>query len=100
MLRPGFAEGDQRCRLGQSVNMRQLPAELSLDQLYCCCRGWRPGREQPNAAWRPGADFVWRIRNADEHRRSGAEHRDVLVLDQLEDLPWFYAPQTDICHAT
>src|SRR6516165_6419124 len=79
--------------------MSQLPAKLSLDQLYGC-RGWRgPGSEQSNTARRPGPKFFRRVRYADEHCRSGAEHRDVLVLDKLKNLPWFDTPQAYICHA-
>ena len=79
--------------------MRQLPAELSFDQLYRYRCGWCPGSEEPNTARRIGPEFFWRVRYADEHCRSGAKHRDVLVLDKLEDLPWFDAPQAYICHA-
>jgi hypothetical protein len=92
VLQQGFAEGDQRRRLGHSINMGQLPPELALDQLDRRRRGRCPGREQPDARRRPRPDVVRRVRDADEHRRSGAKHRDLLVLNELEDQPRFHLP--------
>ena len=85
MLRPRLTERDQGCRLREAVDMGQLPPEIAFDQFNRRRCGRRTRREQTNTARRVLAEFFRRVRNADQYRRCGAEHCDVLIPNELVD---------------
>src|SRR5687767_4426176 len=50
ILRPPLADGDERRGLGETVNVRDLPAELAVDALYCRGGRRRAGRDHAKPA--------------------------------------------------
>src|ERR1700694_3520721 len=45
MLWTWLADGDERCRLGQAIPLRDLPSEFALDSLDGCRGWWRACRQ-------------------------------------------------------
>src|SRR5499433_1059562 len=94
-----LAEGDERRRLGEAVDLRQFPAEFAFDQLDGGGSRRGTGREEADAARNPSPEFRRRVGDAYQHRRRSAEHGDALVADQLEDQFRLDPAQADIGHA-
>ena len=77
MLGPRLADGDERRGLGQAVDVRDRPAELALDPLD---RRAPPAARRRSRTRTPSARAAralgGRVRDADQHGRRRAQHRD------------------------
>ena len=61
MLRARLANGDERRRLGESVNMGDGPAQIFLKSLNGISCGRRTGRDNVNSFRREAAEVLRRI---------------------------------------
>ena len=84
VLGPRLANRNERCRLRQPVHVREPPAEVALDPLDGRCGRGRAGRDDADVSRRFASNVLGSVRQKDEHRRCGAEHRDALSRDQVE----------------
>ena len=67
MLRARFADGDERRRFGQPVELYQLPAEVSFHPLNGRGRGRRPGGDDADVARCANPDLLGRVGQHDQH---------------------------------
>ena len=96
VLRSRLTHGDERRRLGQAVDVGDLPAQLAFDARDGGGGRRRAGREDPHAARCAQAELVGRARDADEHRGRRAQHGDRLLRELGEDLRGLDAPQAHV----
>ena len=98
VLWAGLAKSDEGRCLGQAINMSQVPTELSLYQFNGCGCGWGACCKKSYPARGARSDLFWRIRDADQHRRSRAEHGNAFFFDELKDERRFNFAKANMGH--